>query len=173
MNALRLKRKLQIFVFLIVGLGAAVLFLATPSAPPDRPVTSGFLGFTNLPTGPAAFFAVTNYPEGATYPAVSAMAIWQGGRWNEVPPLPVGGFPWQFSVGGQPEVIYRLCVPGTNEPVRVVMQVRTPQRGFRATIERLVEGTGLRGGHPLFRPPTVYFTNETVVGGAVFQSGKK
>ena len=167
MNALRLKRKLQIFVFMMAGLGAALLFFSTPATPPDRPVTSGFLGFTNIATGPAALFAVTNYPEGATHPAVSAMAVQQSGSWNELP-QPAGGWPpWQFTVGGQPEVIYQLSVPGTNEPVRVVMQIRIPQRGFRATIERLVERRGLRGGHPLFRPPTLLFTNDTVVGRAV------
>jgi len=160
-----MKKRRLILVLVVIVLGAPLLLLLKPR-PPPLPITSTFLGFPNIPTGPSALFSVANYPEDATHPLVIAMAVQQGESWNKLP-QPAGGWPavHQMKVGLQPEateMLYQFSVPGTNDPVRVVMQIRTPQRGMRATIERLVARTGLRGGH-LFRPPTLYFTNETVV----------
>jgi len=56
--------------------------------------------------------------------------------------------------------------------MRLVVQLTTEQRGLRGAIDRLVAKTGLGDGESLFREPTRYFTNETVVGGDVFDPRK-
>ena len=167
------KRKLLKFG-LLVGLPFLLVLGFWPRwEAPTPPITSGFLGFTNIATGPAALFAVTNYPEDATFPRVWDVARREDGTWKKMF-MPAGWWPaMQLEFGGRPGLIVTLAAPVTNQPMRLVVQLRTEQRGLRAAIDRLVAKTGLRGGHPLFRPPTVYFTNETVVGGAVFESGTK
>ncbi len=167
-----MKKRRLAFVLVVIVLGAPLLLLLKPGPPPP-PTTSGFLGFTNIATGPAALFAVTNYPDEAVFPRLCALAVQQGGSWNELP-RPAGNWgPVQLTIGARPEAMFSLPVPETNHPVRVVVEIRTEPTGWRALAQRALVKMGRNPRQWLVWLPARYFTNETVVGGAVFESGTK
>lgn len=115
-----------------------------------------------MPSGLAARFAVTNYPDGAIFPAVFSMATFENGEWKSMP-KPSGGWQWvQLCIGCQSEAIYTLALPATNVPVRVVMEIRTEPTGWRALAQRLAVRAGRNPSQWRVRLPALYFTNETV-----------
>ena len=158
-----MKRKLMVASLLLVGMAVGLMFLLWPKQPTPRAIGSKFLGFTSMPAGLAARFSITNYPDGAIFPAVVAMALRENGVWNPMP-KPVGGWPFlQLSIGGQPQVVYTLLVPTTNAPVRLVVEIRTEPTGWRALAQRVAVRVGRNPGQWHVRLPALYFTNETTV----------
>jgi hypothetical protein len=165
-----MRKKLVFGALLLLGMAVGVMFLLWPKQPTPPAICSEFLGFTNMPNGLAARFSITNYPDGAIFPVVVEMSLRENSVWNPMP-KPAGGWPFlQLSIGGQPQVVYSLFVPTTNEPVRLVVEIRTEPTGWRALAQRLAVRVGRNPGQWHVRLPALYFTNETIVTGAVFST---
>lgn len=160
----------MVAALLVVGLGVGVMLLLLTKEPVPPDIRSEFLGFTNMPSGLAARFSLTNYPEGAIFPAVVEMALRENGVWNPVP-KPAGGWPsLQLAIGGQPPVVYTLPVPTADVPVRLVMEIRTEPTGWRALVQRLAVLAGRNPNQWHVRLPAWYFTNETAMAEAVLRT---
>jgi hypothetical protein len=156
-------RKLVFAAVALLGVAVGVMFLLLSKQPAPPAIRSEFLGFTNMPSGLAARFSITNYPDDAIFPVVVEMALRENDVWNQML-KPAGGWPFlQLSIGGQPQVVYTLLVPTTNAPVRLVVEIRTQPTGWRALAQRLAVRVGRNPRQWHVRLPALYFTNETVV----------
>src|SRR5687767_2074347 len=117
------RRKANVWILAIVlGIPMICFVLVWPlPQPPETPVNSTFLGFTNETAATMALFSARNLPSGPT-PELRAIAYKQGWAWKSqgVPP---GMFVrYAIDTNDFTRIIMALPVAATNQPTRFIFE---------------------------------------------------
>lgn len=165
------KQSVRLFAIVIAILAVITVLIWPLPQPPETPVKSTFLGFTNELTGPVALFSISNLPGGPT-PELRDVAYQENGAWRSRG-IPIGIFVrYSTDTNNVWHIIMALPVAMTNQSMRAVFMFPRQESSLRELVQRAFKRITTRSqpqpavSHPV-RARSLFFTNRTVMGKAV------